>query len=357
MVWVRLLHRWIGLLLALVIVAVAASGGLLLFRDAYYRALHPDFGSRVTDAQLGRRADVLGTIERRWSAEGISLVKFPRDRMNVYQVWLTNGTEAFVGASDGEVLDQWHWSERVPAFLFELHAHLLREPEGTVANGITALALIFMALTGILLWWPARRTAYRLRGVIPRDIRRGGLLRSHAAAGMLAVVPVAVFAATGAGVVFYDQLSGIVTPLLDARPPEEPTAEVARREAAHRPWSELLTQLDRTFPDGQVVFYYPGSSENARMMFRKRRPEEWHPNGRTYVLLDPYTAEVVQSIDAQAQGAGTRFMHALYPVHAAKVGGLPMVALGALSAAALVWLGASGVWAYVSARVRRRTTS
>lgn len=89
-------------------------------------------------------------------------------------------------------------------------------------------------------------------------------------------------------------------------------------------------------------------------MFRKRRPAEWHPNGRTYVLIDPYTAEVVQAIDAQAQGAGTRFMHALYPVHAAKIGGAAMTTAAAMAAAALVWLAASGTWAYVGMRRRRR---
>lgn len=216
MAWVRVIHRWLGLVLALVVIAIATSGGLLLFRDTYYRTQHPGFDSLVTDAQRQQRAAVLHAIEGRW-AEAVTLVKFPRDRMNVYQVWLANGTEAFIGPN-GELVDQWHWSERLPSVLFELHAHLLREPEGTIANGLAALTLIFMTLTGALLWWPARRSAYRLRGFVPREVHRGGLLRSHAATGVLTLAPVIVFAATGAGVVFYDQLSEIVTPWLDTQP-------------------------------------------------------------------------------------------------------------------------------------------
>ena len=85
-------------------------------------------------------------------------------------------------------------------------------------------------------------------------------------------------------------------------------------------------------------------------MFRKQLPGEWHPNGRSYVLVDPYTAQVVQAIDARAQGTGTRLMHAVYPVHAAKVGRLPMMLLAAFAAAALTWLAAGGAWAYVGRR-------
>ena len=110
------------------------------------------------------------------------------------------------------------------------------------------------------------------------------------------------------------------------------------------------SEIDGTFPDGRTVFFYPGERDDARMMFRKQLPGEWHPNGRSYVLVDPYTAQVVQAIDARAQGTGTRLMHAVYPVHAAKVGGLPMVLLAAFAAAALTWLAAGGAWAYVGRR-------
>lgn len=138
--------------------------------------------------------------------------------------------------------------------------------------------------------------------------------------------------------------------LLDARSPEQPDARVTPVERPMQPWTTVLTALDATFPEGETVFYSPGAPNNARLMFRKRLPGEWHPNGRSYVIINPYTADVVQAIDARAQGAGTRMAHAIYPVHAAKVGGITMVALGACAAVALTWLAVGGVWSYVSRR-------
>jgi uncharacterized iron-regulated membrane protein len=352
--FLRVAHRWLGLALAAVVVVVAASGGLLLFRDPYYRAVYPALGSPLSDVAVARRAEVLTAIEARWEADGIRLVKFPGAGLNAYQVWLRDGSEAFVHAETGEIIDRWHWAGRLPAFLFELHAHLLVEPSGTLTNGITAIFIVFMSLTGIVLWWPVRRGAFRLRRAVPSRLTSGELLRSHAAVGALASLPVLVFAGTGAAIVFYDEVAPVISRVMDVRPPPQPDAHVDRRNSPGRPWNAVLSTIDRTFADGQTVFYYPGTSANARLMFRKRLPGEWHPNGRTYVLLDPYTAEVVQAIDARAQGAGTRLLHAVYPVHAAKVGGVTMVVTAGFAAACLSWLAAGGAWAYLSRRAAGR---
>jgi uncharacterized iron-regulated membrane protein len=349
-------HRWLGLLLASIVLAVAASGGLLLLRAPYYRSVYPAIGAPVTTTQAAARADVLTAIESRWRSEGVRLIKFPQAGINAFQVWLGDGTEAFVDPQNGAVIDHWHWYDRLPAFLFELHAHLVSEPSGTVINGVVALAVVFMAITGVVFWWPARRGAFRLRGAVPRRITSGELLRSHAAIGAITVLPMLLFVGTGAAIVFYDSASNAMSWLLDARPAEQPNARVAPLDRPVQRWRTILAALDATFPDGETVFYYPGGADNARLMFRKRLPGEWHPNGRSYVLIDPYTGSVVQAIDARMQGTGTRLMHAIYPIHAAKVGGIAMVVLAGCTAAALTWLAVGGVWSYVSRRSTARTT-
>jgi uncharacterized iron-regulated membrane protein len=102
---------------------------------------------------------------------------------------------------------------------------------------------------------------------------------------------------------------------------------------------------------------YPGGATNAVVTCRKRMPGEWHPNGRSYVLLNPYDATVVQSIDATRQGTGTRLAHAIYPVHAAMVGGWPWMLLAAASGVGLAWLAAGGTLAWLRRRTPRRVRS
>jgi PepSY-associated TM region len=90
-------------------------------------------------------------------------------------------------------MSRWHAHDSLPAFLFQLHAHLLAGTPGEVVNGFIALLLIFMGLTGLMLWWPRRAAAFRLARAIPRTLGSGDLLRSHAASGALLVVPVILF--------------------------------------------------------------------------------------------------------------------------------------------------------------------
>lgn len=350
----RLLHRSVGLVLAVLVFAVGASGGLLLLRDPYYRWRYPAAREPITPAQQAARPDVLEAIHARWSVEGIRLVKFPQPGLNLFHVWLRDGSEAFVEPRTGDLLDHWQPRERLPALLFDLHAHLFGARTGTVINGIAGLIVVFMVSTGLVLWWPMRRRASTLADALPRRRSRGGLVRSHAAVGAVSLVPVLLSAGTGVVLVFHAAVAGVASRLLDTRPPAEPTASVAPRAAPHRPWTEILASVEGTLPDGPAVLLYQGTGGDARLMFRKRLPGEWHPNGRSYVLIDPYTARVVQSIDARTQGRGTRLMHAIYPVHAARVGGAALTLAAAAASASLAWLALSGLWA---ALARRRATA
>jgi uncharacterized iron-regulated membrane protein len=62
---------------------------------------------------------------------------------------------------------------------------------------------------------------------------------------------------------------------------------------------------------------------------------------------------VLQTIDARAQGAGTRAMHALYPLHAAKTGGFWLAALAVITGIGLGWLAIGGTWTYLTRALPR----
>jgi uncharacterized iron-regulated membrane protein len=349
----RFVHRWLGLLLAVVIFAVAASGGLLLLRDPYYRLAYPPLRAPIPPEQTAARAAVLSAIELHWQREGVQSVMFPRPGANVYLVRLLDGSQAFVHPVTGAVIDRWRPLQRLPSALFELHAHLFAKRPGTTINGILGLAVVFLVVTGFILWWPVRGTAFLLRHTLPRGIGRMNLLRSHAAAGVLASLPILLFVVTGIGMAFYQPTARVVSRMFDRQRPAEPDAYVARQPGPARPWAALLAAVDHTFADGETVYYYPGTADNARLLFRKRLPGEWHPNGRSYVVIDPYTGTVVQAIDARQHGAGTRAMNTIYPLHAARVGGVAMTLVGTVASIALSWLAISGVWCYVGRRATR----
>jgi uncharacterized iron-regulated membrane protein len=344
----RLIHRWIGLIVALPIVLVSISGGLLVFRDSYYRARWPVVAREATATEHARQPEILAAIESTFG-EQVRTIKLPRTGVNAFHVYLTSEREALVDPRSGKVIASWHWQEDPAAFLFQLHAHLLMGARGEILNGYLAVVLLFISISGILLWYPRRRAAFRLRHAVPTDLSGAALLKSHAASGVFLLLPIALFAATGVGLVFYEQVGAAAERLLNSTDAEVPTAAVApRTDLPRADWTELLAAARTALPESGPTMCYPGRGDNVVFTCRKRLPGEWHPNGRSYVLIDPYTAEVLQTIDAREQGAGTRAMHALYPLHAAKTGGFWLAALAVVTGIGLAWLAIGGTWTYLT---------
>jgi uncharacterized iron-regulated membrane protein len=343
----RQVHRWIGIAIAIPVVLVSISGGLLLFRDPYYRTRFPSLARPVTTQQESGYASVMTAIEAQFADPGVRVVRFPRAGVNAFHVYLADRSEALVDPRTGAPMTRWTRSSSAPAFLFDLHAHLLAGATGEIVNGYLALLLVFLGLSGVLLWVPRRRSVFRLRHAVPRAATRTALYRAHGASGVLLAAPVLLFAATGAGLVFYEDTARGMSALFDRSKAAAPDAVVVPAQEPRRPWSEILRSAREAFPEAGPAMYSPGNRANAVLTFRKSLPGEWHPNGRSYVLVNPYTAAVVQAIDARKQGAGTRVMHALYPVHAAKVGGPVFLAVALMAALGLTWLALGGSWAFL----------
>jgi uncharacterized iron-regulated membrane protein len=87
---------------------------------------------------------------------------------------------------------------------------------------------------------------------------------------------------------------------------------------------------------------------------RARQPAEWLPNGRTLLWFDPADGRLVDHRDALAMPAGSRLFNLLYPIHAAKVGGLSYRLVMTLSGLALSLLGSLTMLSFWSRRLRRR---
>lgn len=347
------LHRWVGLALAAVLLVVSVSGVLLLARAPYYRWRHPSFAAPLSQADAAARPLVLARIAETFGSQ-VRTIKVPQPGMRVFQVWLADGSEAFVDAQSATVIDRWRPTDRLPALLFDLHAHLMAGHRGEIVNGLVAvLGVAFLVLGGLLVWWP-RRATMRVRAVWPRSWAPGPLLRSHAATGVITALPLLLFLLTGAGLALAEIVLPALSRALDAGPAPAAPPHVSADGRARVPWQVVLTSIDGAFaaqaPGSSsaqhLVFIAPPPSASAPIVARVRLPGEWHPNGRSTVAVDPYTGQVLQAVDARTLGLGTRLGHLLYPLHAARIGGAaswPLVALAIAATIGLCVLSLSGL--------------
>ena len=301
----------------------------------------PDIGPK-------QHAEALAAIIGRFGDRARN-IKFPSDDLPAWHLYLTDNRQAFVTPDGQRVIDEWAPVERVMGFLFDLHAHLLTGETGERVAGFVSLGGVFMVITGLVLWWPARRK-FSLSNMWPRGKTRRKMIRWHRDLGIVFTPLLLVLLLTGSGMIFYQTTMAILNGLFGAPPPQQ-ALPPARAAAGIMPvTADDIARVQSEFPDARLVFYAPprrGDTSGAGLhVFRLKQPCEIHPNGRTYVHLSPQGRAVVQTTDACAAAGGQKAQNLLYPLHAGKIGSLLYKWLVFVGGLALAALAMSGIWAY-----------
>jgi uncharacterized iron-regulated membrane protein len=339
---VDLLHRWTGALIGLLLAVLGLSGALLLWKRWW-----------VAGASGGGPADPAAVLEAA-AALKPGYVLLGSDDFGLTRIGRPDGSGAYLDAG-GAIVAQWASPlERPELWLFELHHKLLAGETGETVTGILGLAAIAFVVTGLILWWRTRATfAPRL---LPKRLSRPAILRHHRDLGVMAAPLLLLAALTGSMMVLKPLAHALLAPLsgpgaiaASLQPPEGrggPAEAVDVRA--------LLAAARARFPDAEARMLVWPRKPGDLMALRIRQPAEWHPNGRTTLWFDAGTGQLVDARDALVLPAGPRAFNALYPLHAASVGGLPFRLAMTAAGLALALLGTLTVWSFWAARPKAR---
>jgi len=205
-IWLRKalfqVHLWCGIAIGLYILMISLTGSVLVYQTELYRAATPELiiskssGPRLTDDQLREAAT------RRYP--GYRVVNLARS-LNLDEavvVLLQRGDETkhrlFDPRSGIDLGDSVPTGIRLVSKLTDLHDNLLAGPTGRKVNGVGAIALLALVVTGLVIWWPGMKTWRR-----SLTVRRGvGWKRLtwhlHSMIGFWSLGFLLVFAVSGA---------------------------------------------------------------------------------------------------------------------------------------------------------------
>jgi uncharacterized iron-regulated membrane protein len=386
--WLHKLHRWLGLLLALPLLALALSGALLAagkpLDEWQHRSLFSVSATAVApgeDAFIAALDAVHADLRQRYGADagftlrlpqqpGQSLRVFVRapgfDGMAFYEPVVQTvpavPVEPLLGPTTTDpatAVARAHWlgqrgrSEGWWPWLFELHSEAFAGERGKALLSISAtLALGLLALGGAL-WWPRRGGPWfgvAWRSPAPRrwrDVHRvGGAL---ALPLLLAIVLSGLYMA-------WQPIRAWVSQALHEPPVKPPalpkSASASASAAAAGPvlLSTLVRRAQAPWPEGRVVYVTLRPSQPTRV--RVKLPQDPHPNGLSSVWLDPRDGRELARVRVDELDAGQRWVSWIYPLHSAQLFGPLQRGLWTLLGLALAMLVASGVWLWS----RRRGT-
>ena len=328
--WALRIHRWAGLAIGAVLIASAASGLLLLTGEWLERDLQPE----IFQSAAGAPAPVdriLESIRDAHPDSRIVRLRLPRDPRDVYEAWLDSdaGARVYVDQTTGAIRGSHPPAGTIKGFVFTLHSQLFAQRAGKALLGAGAIGLFVLIASGLIVWWPGWRKI-RLGFRIRRG--RAWLADTHRLSGALIAPVLAVIAFTGLSLVAPVTIERILVSvsLTSARPtPPAWRGTAADRARLAFSIADLIGRANVALPGGAVSWLYFPPPSGGWFSVRKRLEGETHPNGKSFIYVDPSTGVVGAAFDARRNESGARLFDALYPAHIGRIlGRAPHVAAG-----------------------------
>jgi uncharacterized iron-regulated membrane protein len=206
-------HLWSGLAIGLYILMISVTGSVLVYWNELYLAATPlpilskGSGPRLTDDQL--------RVDAQQLYPGYRVIKITRSRNldQAVDIGLQRGNQMkhrlFDPRSGKDLGNTVSMGMQVVSFILDLHDNLLAGHTGRVVNGVGAFAVLLVAFSGLVIWWPGSKT-WRRSLKLPRGV---GWKRTnwhlHSMAGFWSFGFTLVFALSGIYLCFPDRVQDI----------------------------------------------------------------------------------------------------------------------------------------------------
>jgi len=334
-----LLHRWAGGIVGLLLALIGLSGTILVWEEGWI-GLPGAHDPLVSDpAAVGHAVEAAIALD-----PSLTRITFAGEDMALHQAIYAEGGGAYLNQA-GVAVDRWDsmWG-RPELWLFDLHHYLFLGEAGEYVTGALGLLLIAFAISGVILWWRTRST-FRFR-LWPARMTRSAIVRQHRDIGVIAAPLLLLSAVTGALMIFPTLSAALTAPWAGggSEAPVLPTD--VPTPSADTDWPRIMANAYAAFPEAAPRRLMLPSQPGAPVVLRMKQPFEWTPNGRTYVLFDPASGEVLATQDPATGDTASAIVEKFYPLHAAKVGGFLWKLALTFSGLTLVLLGTLATWSF-----------
>lgn len=234
-------HKWIGILLAILVIPISLSGSALVWHDWVDETLNPQRHELSAGPQLASAsAFVAAARPRLGEGERIASLRFEKGEaalLGAARPPEPGGgrparTNVWLDPADARVIDVAGSNAGFVRVMHVLHGSLMVRGVGRQIVGWVGVAMLISSLTGIWLWWPTTGSVKRgLRWKRTNDVNNN----LHHMSGFWIAIPLAMLSFTGVWIsfpAFFAALSGA-----------EP-ANTAERAARMRAQPIVATSMD-----------------------------------------------------------------------------------------------------------------
>lgn len=337
----RKIHLWLSVPFGLVITLICFSGAMLVFENEVNEWSRPDLYYVETVKESSLPMDkllekVATTLPDSVSVTGVSISSDPG---RAYQVSLSKPRRAslYVDQYTGEVKGK---SERSGffMFMFRMHRWLLDSMNlgnegifwGKMIVGVSTLLLVFVLISGVVIWWPRTRKALKnsLKITATKGWRRFWY-DLHVAGGMYALIFLLAMALTGLTwsfpwyrMAFY-KIFGVEVQQRVAQGHEQKSDAQKRdtKPAVHREkksfayWQEVYDKLSRQNPEYKQISISSGTASVSFNRFGNQRASDRYS-------FNTDNGEFTETSLYQHQDKSGKIRGWIYSIHVGNWGGM-----------------------------------
>jgi uncharacterized iron-regulated membrane protein len=351
-------HRWLGFISGLVVFIVSITGCLFCFQDEIqdtfqkYRHVEVQYKPYLPPSVLKAEA-----LKGRKGATATYMYYYGVDRPAGVLVSLPKDAMLYVYLNPytGQITHTENPMKNFFIIVEYIHLYLLLPANiGSLVVGISVIIFMVIMITGLILWWPKRKSD-RKRSF---NIKWNGRWRRvnydlHNVLGFYATSIAIILAITGLSMVFESVREGIYTTanLGRAYPSEK---EVLKSDSLLKGKVNNKTVVDKAFTVAQAhspkaeMFFINDDASAAGTVGISAYAQTLHYYNSDEYIFEKYTGKLLKQTPQSKKSPGLKMNEMNYDLHVGQIGGLTtkiIAFLASLICASLpitgfiIWLG------------------
>jgi uncharacterized iron-regulated membrane protein len=362
-------HKWLGIALGAWFALVGLTGAVLVYEDPVDAWLNPDL---LATASRGAVLPPEAIVERARNSPGLAgvdRVRLPAAAGEVYRLQMrtapsrggreqrveatfdpVSGNLLGIRGTDTFALDRLHLLRTV----YEFHRNVLLGNTGSNIVGIAGFALLASAVTGLVIAWPRKRSAWaRLVWINLRASATRMAFDFHRSLGAVFIILLLLTTITGATLVYLNYVRDFVSVFSKvATFPTIPWRPGSRDEVA--PFAQVVDTVRKAYPDRAITEIHLPLKATAGYLFYLRQPGDEYRLGDTIAWVHPVTAELLVERSDRTRNAGETLMHWLFPLHSGTAFGAAGMVAMCLTGLTPLLMVATGLWVWLKKRRGRQ---
>jgi len=350
-------HLYLGLVAAVFLVILSATGAVMAFEHDIERWVDPGLWHASIGHQLLDEDRLVAIAEATFSNTRVTAIQIA-PRPDVVQVMrMSDRAAVYVNPWDGTITGRIVGSTRTQdwiGYVHQLHLRLVPKPReapalrppGKLIVSFAGLILCLLVPTGVVLWWRAKRLSIRAGGSAFRIA-----FDAHHVVGIYAGVFLFVAGLTGV-MVGFDAAERLFYTVTQSEEPKRP-----KPPQASEPGGRRLISVERAMavgrgavPGGEVIQVQIPDNPKAVFAVFLRGPREVATDSPIPVIVyvDPYSASVIRTQDLFSESPGYYLVRLNRAIHTGDLWGgaghvvmsLSSLALGVMVISGLfIWRG------------------